>query len=773
MSGRGGGREPELQAEVRQLRRRLAELEAAQAKGGGLDKPEHLLRMVLENMPVMLDALDAEGNFAFWNRECARVTGYSSDEIVGNPKAIELLYPDPSYREQMFREFGERGSDFRDWEWELTCKDGSTRDILWSNLSNLYPVEGWATWGIGVDITEAKRARDDMLEKEQMLEGLFNATTESALLIRADGIICAANRTAARRVGMDREDLVGLHVNDIPAEAIPVDVMRSRIWAIRGVVDSGKAVRFEDERRGDILDNSMFPVFNEDGRVTHVAVFVRDISEEKRIVHELRKFKAISDGAGYGTAITDPEGNLLYLNQTAARMFGYEPAELLGKHYSVLYDAEQIDHIRQLFNELLARGSMVGVEVWSRKRDGTPFPTLMNGTVICNDRGEPQFLGMTALDTTEQKLREEELVKFKALAEAAAYGAAMSDLEGNLIYVNKTFAEMHGYQVDEMLGKNLSVLHSAEQMPRVNELNDRLARVGSFVDEEVWHRRKDGTVFATLMTGTLVRNEKGRPVFFGATAVDVTRRQQLETRLAEYRDKMARAEKLASVGTLSAALAHEITQPLSVIQLSLQNAVAALDDEAPPELLRGLLDKALTGTSRATGLVDHFRNFARKSFVRRPTTVRLAEVAEMVVRLFRVNAGRARVEVCLEGLDSLPEIFCDKRDVEQLFFTLVQNAVQAAGSKRKHRLVIRGAVNDECIELQFCDDCGGIPPESVESIFEPFFTTKPVGESTGLGLTIARDIVSQAGGSIRVESEHGVGSTFFVTCPLKKREARP
>lgn len=124
------------------------------------------LRTVVENMPVLMNAFDEHGHFIVWNKECERVSGYSAAEIIGNPRAIEMLYPDPDYRNAMFAEWQKRGSTFRDWALSLTAKNGAQRIIAWSNFSKQFPIPGWASWSIGVDITqtmENERLKDDFV----------------------------------------------------------------------------------------------------------------------------------------------------------------------------------------------------------------------------------------------------------------------------------------------------------------------------------------------------------------------------------------------------------------------------------------------------------------------------------------------------------------------------------------------------------------------------------------------------------------------------------
>ncbi|MEG4341872.1 PAS domain S-box protein [Microcoleus sp. A003_D6] len=134
-----------------------------------LRQSEAKLRLILENMPVMLIAVDADRNIIVWNRESERVLGYSTAELVGNQQAIQLLMPDVNYRKQIFKKVVELGHNFRDLEVEIKAADGSIKTIAWSNVSADFYVPGWDFWGIGVDVTERTAAELALRESEAQL----------------------------------------------------------------------------------------------------------------------------------------------------------------------------------------------------------------------------------------------------------------------------------------------------------------------------------------------------------------------------------------------------------------------------------------------------------------------------------------------------------------------------------------------------------------------------------------------------------------------------
>jgi PAS domain S-box-containing protein len=336
-----------------------------------------------------------------------------------------------------------------------------------------------------------------------------------------------------------------------------------------------------------------------------------------------------------------------------------------------------------------------------------------------------------------------------------------------LLFVNNWAAQDLGGEPEDFVGKTMWDLFPKEiadrQAANVRKVIDTKQGMNLILPTEVQGQPR---WFSTTIEP--LRDSSGTVAAAMVIARDITEFKKAEEELERYREEMARAEQLASLGTLSATVAHELTQPLTIIRLSLDNALDELEATSPPETVTRRLKDSVAEVSNLTSIVERFRNFARQSSRKTVGEVDLKAVAERIVQFLSESAQRAGIALRLKDMDRLPLVYANERDLEQLFFALVENAIQAANGKEARELVISGAVENEYIEVRFSDDCGGIAPENLDEIFKPFFTTKPPGQGTGLGLCIVQDVVSRAGGKVRVESEFGKGSTFFVALPVNE-----
>ena len=141
-----------------------------------IQETQERLRRIISSMPVMLHAHDGQGNLVFWNQECERVTGYSAKEMVGNPQALRLLYPDPRQKRRIKNLLGKKKHNFRNLEVELTSKGGAKKIVSWSNISERFAIQGWANWAVGLDVTDERRFEEKLKENEER----YNLATKAA-----------------------------------------------------------------------------------------------------------------------------------------------------------------------------------------------------------------------------------------------------------------------------------------------------------------------------------------------------------------------------------------------------------------------------------------------------------------------------------------------------------------------------------------------------------------------------------------------------------------
>ena len=190
------------------------------------------------------------------------------------------------------------------------------------------------------------------------------------------------------------------------------------------------------------------------------------------------------------------------------------------------------------------------------------------------------------------------------------------------------------------------------------------------------------------------------------------------------------------------------------------------NNSAKPKQVLKNLEESLVQAQNAALAVKRFRLSTHQSsgIIEK---IDLSKVAHRTVTALSEKARRAKMKLIIELDESLPQIHSSLTAIEQLFFIIIQNAIEAADGKDLHNLIVSAESTNEHIELRFRDDCCGIEAANIEKIFEPFFTTKTEQKGMGLGLEIVQRILMSYGGQIRTESKPGKGATFIVTLPLK------
>jgi PAS domain S-box-containing protein len=264
-----------------------------------LRESEDKFRLVAENIPVLVNAFDENNSFVFWNKECEKVTGYAKSEIIDNPDSLNLLYPDESYLNHLVEEWKEKRSKYKDWEMILTCKDGKNIIISWTSVADIISIKGWASWAVGIDITERKQIEVQLLASKKEWEEIFQAIGHPAIIIDQNHSIIKANESTRRLTGMSENELMGkkcyeiFHNSKKHPESCPMEALIHS--------NSLKTVEMEMEALNGTFLVSCTPVTDKNGGIKNIIHIATDITELKRLEYQARnaqKMEAIGTLAG-------------------------------------------------------------------------------------------------------------------------------------------------------------------------------------------------------------------------------------------------------------------------------------------------------------------------------------------------------------------------------------------------------------------------------------------------------------------------------------------
>ncbi len=485
---------------------------------------------------------------------------------------------------------------------------------------------------------------------------------------------------------------------------------------------------------------------------------------------------------------TTPDGTITYVNPAFERLYGFTRAEAVGFTPRILKSGMQdATFYQDLWARLLSK-EVVPVEVINKTKDGRLVHIEATANPMLDERG--QIIGFLAIqrDVTErsrveQRLRESEEAlreseaEYRGLFDNSPMPTWVFDIETmRFLAVNEAAIKHYGYSREEFLRMRVTDIRPPEEAPRLIELAGS-AQPG-VLDYGLWkHRKKDGTPIDAQITGqtVLVRDCRCMIVY----AKDVTEQRRME-------DKLRQAQKMEAVGRLAGGVAHDFNNVLSVILSYATMAVESLDPSNP--LYEDLSEIEKAGR-RAAELTGQLLAFSRRQ-VLQPRVVDLNQSLAGIERMLRRLLGED-VELIIRPAPSLWTVKVDPGQIEQVLMNLAVNARDAmpgggtltietsnveppSGGAQGPSSVKHGPH----VRLTVADTGEGMDEATRSRIFDPFFTTKEVGKGTGLGLATVLGIVEQSGGSIRVKSDPGAGTTFSLLFPRAvatsvAAEARP
>ncbi len=347
--------------------------------------------------------------------------------------------------------------------------------------------------------------------------------------------------------------------------------------------------------------------------------------------------------------------------------------------------------------------------------------------------------------------------KYRRIFEGSMDTIFILDADGGFVDINRAGIATLGCEDRAQLIGQLEFAKFFVFPEEYESLKRDILSRGFVTDRECRLRTLSGTELHILLSATVRRDADGQALSYEGIAKDITARVQMEKQLQQ-------ADKLASLGQISTGIAHEINNPLGVMlgytQLLLRESPQGtqIHDD-----LRTIEKHALACKTVVADLLKFSRSTVTQK-VCVDVNESLREVISLLAHQFELD--KITLETHLET--GLPEIIADPDKLKQVFMNLFMNARQAIEGSGRIHVGSKSDADAKFIRISISDSGCGIAPELIDKIFDPFFTTKPVGEGTGLGLSVSYGIIQDLNGRIEVESSAGAGSTFTVLLPVER-----
>ncbi|KAA0242446.1 MAG: PAS domain S-box protein [Ignavibacteriota bacterium] len=361
-------------------------------------------------------------------------------------------------------------------------------------------------------------------------------------------------------------------------------------------------------------------------------------------------------------------------------------------------------------------------------------------------------------DITKDKVKDIELQRFFNIVESSLNPILITDLNGKMIYVNPAFIKTSGYSKQELLGRNPRIFGSGKLPKKFWDKMWQTISGGKVWFGEVEDKKKNGEPFFTqLLISPIFDKDQNVTGYFGIHR-DLSEKRTLEKQLIH-------TQKMESIGTLAAGVAHEVGNPLASISALVQVAERNTEDVFIKEKL-ALVKNQVTRISK---IIKDLVDFSRPSNFELQR-VNINDCLKEAVEITRVGTKAKNVIFDVKLSRELPTLPLVADQLEQVFVNIVLNAIDAINEskndKQEKRISIESALVDDEAVITFIDSGSGIKEENLNKIFEPFFTTKTQGKGTGLGLWVSYGIIKSFQGNIEVDSKPEIGTKFTIKLPI-------
>ena len=628
---------------------------------------------------------------------------------------------------------------------------------------------------LGIEKFESEKR---LIESEKSYYGLFNSVSEAIYIINARGEFIAINAGTEKMYGYSSEEVIGKTSEFLDVNGL--NDLKTISQQLKDVLATGIQQQFEfwgKRKNGDIFPNEV--ICNKGNYFGQEVVIAtgRDITDRKEAEEKLKRerklLRTLIDNLPVTIYVKDRECRKVIANRTDLKIVGLKTeVEVLGKTDLETYGPEV--GMRGFTDDKKVIDS--GEAVLNREEDfwdenGIQRWLITSKIPLTEENGE--IIGLVGIgrDITEQKLAQEKILKLSMGIEQSSATIVITDINGNIEYVNPAFTATSGYSEEEARSKNPNILKSGNMGTSVYRDLWETISSGKVWRGELQNKKKDGSLYWEWATIASIKNDKGLITNYIAIKEDITENKKMQAELILAKEKAEESDRLKSAFLTN--MSHEIRTPLnSIIGFSELLGDPSFDEQQKDEFRQTIVDNGNNLLFIISDIMDFSMLEAGQMKIRKE----LISVRKLLTELqndFSKKANQKGIEFRIALSQNTPDvqIESDLYRIRQIFNNLIGNALKFT---LKGYIEIGYQVENNIVTFHTKDTGIGIDSAYHQSIFERFrqidlAKTRKYG-GNGLGLAISKNLVELLGGTIWVESEPDKFSNFIFTIPIKTED---
>jgi PAS domain S-box-containing protein len=647
-------------------------------------------------------------------------------------------------------------------------------------------IEDWKNNNFSHDLNNINSSTTFIVQKINSVFATFKNTieTETKTILNnlpamigmwnSDLVNIMANNIYSEYFGMTPEEIKGQHIQNI----LGLTLFKKNLPFMQKVL-LGEIQQFERDislPNGTIRNTLTTYIPNKDhDLITGFFVIVTDISEVKeksyRIQDQKNFYSHILNSMHEGYAILNKQGQIIFYNNTAANILGLSEEQLLGKSSLVLewqairedgsiFQGEDHPGMQTIKTGLPTKNIIMGIQPNGKETKWINVNAIPFNAIFENNEASAI---VTFIDVTLQFQKDKLIAGIVANSPGMTYQYKMSK-DGLITF---PFVSSKIYDIYEITKDDL-ILDPGLLQKAIHPEDSESLQVASFKSAETleifeWKGRivTPSKKIKWISIKGVPHKERGGSLVWDGIVLDITQEVELQLEIAQIRMRATHSAKLASLGEMSAGVAHEINNPLTII-LGMSKLLANSFDN--PESFARKIREIDKSVMRIAKIVNGLKRFARVEVTSKKEIHCIQNIISSMDVYIELKSKTSSTEFIINS-SSLSPILCDALEIEQVMINLINNSLDAIKFKSNKWINIQIYDRAPYLIIRVTDSGNGIEKEILSKLFDPFFTTKEVGEGTGLGLSISLGIIKDHGGDLLIISDCP-NTCFEIRLPL-------